>query len=81
MKSILAGFLFASFFSISGVFPAQGADTSPPPRLTVDLRDGSRIIGTSVEKSLSYRDTRLGTARFRLLKSRRFARRKTTANL
>ncbi len=36
------------------------ADTNPPPRLTVDLRDGSRVVGTSVEEKLTFHSALLG---------------------
>ena len=35
-------------------------DTNPPPRLTVELRDGSRVIGTSVEKNFKFHSALLG---------------------
>jgi hypothetical protein len=39
---------------------ARAADTNPPPRLTVELRDGSRVIGDSVEKYFKFRSALLG---------------------
>jgi hypothetical protein len=36
------------------------ADTNPPPRLTVELHDGSRVVGTSVEKNFKFHSTLLG---------------------
>jgi len=39
---------------------ADDKDTNPPPRLTVELRDGSRVIGTSVEKYLKFHSALLG---------------------
>jgi hypothetical protein len=39
---------------------ARAADTNPPPRLTVELRDGSRVVGESVEKRFEFRSTLLG---------------------
>lgn len=39
---------------------SHAADTNPPPRLTVELRDGSRVIGTSVEKNLRFHSALLG---------------------
>ena len=47
--------LLSAIFSI-----ARAADTNPPPRLTVELRDGSRVIGTSVEKDFRFRSALLG---------------------
>ena len=40
--------------------PTHAADTNPPPRLTVELRDGSRVIGTSVEKNFKFHSALLG---------------------
>lgn len=44
------------------VFPlaADAASTNPPPRLVVDLRDGSRVVGTSVDNNLKFRSILLG---------------------
>jgi hypothetical protein len=39
---------------------AAPADTNPPPRLTVELRDGSRVIGQSVETSFKFHSALLG---------------------
>ena len=61
IRNFSALFLFAGFLSAFGVSVAHGADTNPPPRLTVELRDGSRIIGTSVEKSLKFHSSLLGS--------------------
>jgi hypothetical protein len=36
------------------------ADTNPPPRLTVELRDGSRVVGDSVEKNFEFHSALLG---------------------
>ena len=35
-------------------------DTNPPPRLTIDLQDGSRIVGTSPDKYFEFRSALLG---------------------
>jgi len=41
---VLRACLFcAAIFSFH--FAAHAADTNPAPRLTVDLRDGSRVVG------------------------------------
>jgi len=54
-----AGLFFALTFFAAG--PAiQAADTSPPPRLTVELRDGSRVVGESVEKNFRFHSALLG---------------------
>lgn len=42
---------------------AQAAETNPPPRLMVELRDGSRVAGTSVEKNLKFHSALLGNIR------------------
>jgi hypothetical protein len=39
---------------------SHAADTNPPPRLTVELRDGSRVLGVSVEKSFKFHSALLG---------------------
>jgi hypothetical protein len=39
---------------------AHAADTNPPPRLTVELRDGSRVVGESMEKNFKFSSTLLG---------------------
>ena len=36
------------------------ADTNPPPRLTVELRDGSRVVGDSVAKNFKFQSALLG---------------------
>ncbi|HEX7569215.1 MAG TPA: LamG domain-containing protein [Verrucomicrobiae bacterium] len=41
-------------------FAVQAADTNPPPRLTVELRDGSRVVGASMEKTLKFHSALLG---------------------
>jgi hypothetical protein len=45
---------------IANLFAVHAADTNPPPRLTVELRDGSRVIGTSVEKYFRFHSALLG---------------------
>ena len=60
MKTILLrAFSFLVFLS---VLPSAGraADTNPPPRLSVELRDGSRVVGDSVEKKIEFRSALLG---------------------
>ncbi len=52
----LSIFIFLS----CGFTAASATDTNPPPRLTVELRDGSRVIGTSVEKNFRFRSALLG---------------------
>jgi hypothetical protein len=52
----------ASVFALALFTPSIGlaADTNPPPRLTVELRDGSRVVGESVDKNLKLRSALLG---------------------
>jgi hypothetical protein len=38
----------------SGFSAVRAADTNPPPRLTVELKDGSRVVGTSIENSFRF---------------------------
>ncbi|MGD0253160.1 MAG: LamG domain-containing protein [Verrucomicrobiota bacterium] len=51
--------LISIFFSgsLSGAF---ATDTNPPPYLTVELRDGSRVIGQSLESTIRFHSTLLG---------------------
>ena len=52
-----------SIFSSGSLIDALAADTNPPPRLTVELRDGSRVVGTSVEKNFKFHSALLGELR------------------
>jgi len=45
---------------IAPLLASPPADTNPPPRLTVELHDGSRVIGTSVEKNFKFHSALLG---------------------
>jgi hypothetical protein len=38
----------------------RAADTNPPPRLTVELRDGSRVIGESLAERMEFHSALLG---------------------
>ncbi len=55
---LFAAFIFISLFA--GPASASPANTNPPPRLTVDLRDGSRVVGQSVEKNFKFHSALLG---------------------
>ena len=55
MKNITV--LFLIFLFIQAV---QAADTNPPPRLTVELRDGSRVVGESAGKYFRFHSALLG---------------------
>lgn len=51
----------AVFIYLSTVASAwSAADTNPPPRLTVELKDGSRVVGTSVARVLQFHSVLLG---------------------
>lgn len=58
LKALRAGLLLVWLPAITPVIHA--ADTNPPPRLTVELRDGSRVVGESVEKSFKFHSDLLG---------------------
>lgn len=50
-----------SFFAFIFLFHSvRAADTNPPPRLTVELRDGSCVIGESIKKDIEFRSALLG---------------------
>jgi hypothetical protein len=51
-------FVMAGYFLAANSSPA--ADTNPPPRLTVELRDGSRVVGDSAEKYFTFRSALMG---------------------
>lgn len=53
-------FILGLIFSCAGFSYALAADTNPPPRLTVELRDGSRVVGTSAEKNFKFHSELLG---------------------
>jgi hypothetical protein len=54
----LATTIFISCFA--SLANAEGANTNPPPHLTVELRDGSRVVGTSVDEKMKFRSALLG---------------------
>jgi hypothetical protein len=62
MKINLPGMFAISLLILLSSIPVGAAtdDTNPPPRLTVELRDGSRVVGTSAEKYLKFRSVLLG---------------------
>ncbi|HEV2694975.1 MAG TPA: LamG domain-containing protein [Verrucomicrobiae bacterium] len=53
----MAAILVASLLPPSA---ARAADTAPLVRLTVELNDGSRVVGTSVDKNLKFHSASLG---------------------
>ena len=52
---VLGCIFLSTIFSI-----ARAADTNPPPRLTVELRDGSRVVGDSVARNFEFQSALLG---------------------
>jgi hypothetical protein len=58
--SLLRAFPWAAFIFCTTLFCACAADPSPSPRLTVELRDGSRVIGESVENKFRFHSALLG---------------------
>jgi hypothetical protein len=62
MKTFMRGFcsVLSGFFILMTFNGAFAADTNPLPRLTVELRDGSRVVGDSVEKYFKFHSTLLG---------------------
>ncbi len=61
LMKTLPGWGFSIFiFLITLSFVAQAADSNPPPRLTAELRDGSRVVGDCLEKDFHFHSTLLG---------------------
>jgi hypothetical protein len=61
MKSLaLRAFSFFTLAFFTIIPTVRAADTNPPPRLTVELRDGSRVVGVSVEKYFKFHSALLG---------------------
>lgn len=55
--------LLQAFSLVAATFflqPVTAADTNPPPRLTVELRDGSRVVGDCLEHYFKFRSVLLG---------------------
>jgi hypothetical protein len=44
-----------------GIATAEPAGDNPPPRLTIELRDGSRVVGQSVDDQFKFDSALLGT--------------------
>ncbi len=42
------------------LLPVNAADTNPPSRLTLELRDGSRVVGESVAEKIKFHSALLG---------------------
>ncbi|HTL73522.1 MAG TPA: LamG domain-containing protein [bacterium] len=57
---VLRAFSFFALAVFADASTVLAADTNPSPRLTVELRDGSRVVGTSVEKDLKFHSALLG---------------------
>ena len=62
MKTSRLQLVYISIFVVLsfGFALASAADTNPPPRLTIELRDGSRVVGQSAEKSFKFHSALLG---------------------
>ncbi len=62
MKNLTFCLTAAAIFIALLIKPASvaAADTNPPPRLTVELRDGSRVVGDSVAKNFEFQSALLG---------------------
>jgi hypothetical protein len=65
--NLMKTFNLLCIYSISAIIllpshPAEAAapDTNPPPRLTADLRDGSRVVGNSVETKFKFHSALFG---------------------
>jgi hypothetical protein len=57
----LHGWCVSGFVFLSAILPTvRAADTNPPPRLTVELHDGSRVVGESVAKNFRFHSDLLG---------------------
>ncbi len=60
MRICFSRFLLGIILIFSAVYFSRAADTNPPPRLTIELRDGSRIVGTSEQKTFKFHSSLLG---------------------
>ena len=58
--SLLRAGLFFTLAFFAALAASAAADTNPPPRLTVELRDGSRVVGDCVEKNFRFHSALLG---------------------
>lgn len=62
MKASALGlcFVFISIFFPYSLINALAADTNPPPQLTIELRDGSRVVGQAAESTFKFHSPLLG---------------------
>ena len=61
MKCFLLAAVGFVFLGVEAAFqPAVAGTNSPEVRLTVELRDGSRVVGSPVKKNLKFRSVLLG---------------------
>ena len=62
MKNFLRLLLFpVAALLLAGITKAEpAAGDNPPPRLTIELRDGSRVVGQSVDEQLKFDSSLLG---------------------
>ena len=58
--SLLRAGLFFTLAFFAALAASAAAYTNPPPRLTVELRDGSRVVGDCVEKNFRFHSALLG---------------------
>jgi Concanavalin A-like lectin/glucanases superfamily len=66
MKLVLRSLLEATCFAVAAANIASGADTNALPRLTIDLRDGSRLVGESTDKFLRFHSELLGDLKLKI---------------
>jgi len=62
MKAFVFGLrcVLVSIFFSGSFGGALAADTNPPPRLTVELRDGSSVVGQAAESTFKFHSSLLG---------------------
>lgn len=65
-KTCLSSLVIALGLIFVHLNSASAADTNPPQRLTIELRDGSRIVGTNVEKSFKFHSALLGNLKLEI---------------
>ena len=80
MKSITCLIIIGVGLCFHGV---RAADASPSPRLTVEMRDGSRVVGNSVDDSVSVHSAAIGNLKlaWTSIRSLEYANSSDTARL
>ena len=68
MKTLpcLLGILFVLNFGFNHSLAAPPTDTKPGLRLSIELRDGSRVVGQSVDETLKFQSQLLGSLKLNL---------------